>query len=490
MLKDYEYIFSRLNVAADWLIAAGALVCAHGLRNYVLAPYIVPDVFRYPSRFQDYWWLTVFLPTAAVAILGYYGHYRYPGHRSWRRQGAGYFAAAIGAVLAAALVSFALTPRGATAGFSSLFTEEFVSRGVLALFVPTATLFFLAKQALLELYFRRPGRAGLVLHNMLLVGSSRAAEDFLARLDGHPRWGFQIIGVASEAENQASDSAALPVVATYDTLFDYLETHVVDDVVFLPADDEMRTFQPLLRGCEEMGIRTRIPLDSPGHNIARVSLEQLNQLPVITFNPVKELGAALVIKYALDRILAAILLVLLAPVFAGLYLLIKASAWKEPAFYAQTRCGLHGRQFRLWKFRSMVPDADRVRTQLEDQNEMSGPVFKMQNDPRITTVGRFLRRYSLDELPQLWNVVRGDMCLVGPRPPLPQEVQRYDRWQRRRLSMKPGITCIWQVSGRNRLSFEEWMAMDLEYIDNWTLMLDLRILAKTACVVVTGDGAM
>lgn len=490
MLKDYEYIYSRLNVAADWLMAAGALVCAHGLRNYVLAPYIVPDIFRYPSRFQDYWWLVIFLPTAAVAILGYNGHYRSVAGRRWRRLSAGYFAAAVGSVLAAALVSFALTPRGATAGFRSLFTEEFVSRGVLALFVPTATVLLLMKQALFNVYFYGRGQAGSVLHNMLLVGSPRAGAEFVKKLEGHPRWGFQVIGIATDGAGFAPVAGTPPVVATYENLFDYLETHVVDDVVFLPADEEMRTFQPLLRGCEEMGIRTRIPLDTPGHNIARVSLDHLNQLPVITFNPVKELGTALLIKYTLDRVLAAIFLILLAPVFAILYIVIKSTGWRDPAFYAQTRCGLHGRRFRLWKFRSMVPDADRVRTELEPQNEMSGPVFKMHNDPRITPVGRFLRRYSLDELPQLWNVLRGDMCLVGPRPPLPEEVQRYDRWQRRRLSMKPGITCIWQVSGRNRLSFEEWMAMDLEYIDNWTLMLDLRILMKTALVVVTGDGAM
>ncbi|HSU82406.1 MAG TPA: sugar transferase, partial [Thermoanaerobaculia bacterium] len=157
--------------------------------------------------------------------------------------------------------------------------------------------------------------------------------------------------------------------------------------------------------------------------------------------------------------------------------------------YRQTRCGLNGRSFTLYKFRTMVADAHERRQEFLHLNEMNGPVFKLKSDPRVTRLGRLLRRFSLDELPQLWNVLRGDMSLVGPRPPIPEEVAQYQRWQRRRLAMKPGLTCLWQISGRNDVDFDRWMQLDLEYIDSWSPMLDLKILLKTVPVVLSGRGA-
>jgi lipopolysaccharide/colanic/teichoic acid biosynthesis glycosyltransferase len=162
---------------------------------------------------------------------------------------------------------------------------------------------------------------------------------------------------------------------------------------------------------------------------------------------------------------------------------------KGPVFYHQERVGLSGRLFKMHKFRSMLSDADKRLHEVMAHNEMTGPVFKMTNDPRITKVGRWIRKFSVDELPQLWNVLVGEMSLVGPRPPLPKEVELYERWQRRRLSMKPGITCLWQVSGRNDIDFETWMKLDMEYIDNWSLILDLKILFMTIPVVIFAKGA-
>jgi lipopolysaccharide/colanic/teichoic acid biosynthesis glycosyltransferase len=169
-------------------------------------------------------------------------------------------------------------------------------------------------------------------------------------------------------------------------------------------------------------------------------------------------------------------------------ILIKLTS-RGPVFFKQKRCGLNGREFIMYKFRSMVDNAEQFRLELESLNEMDGPVFKSSRDPRITTIGKIIRRRSIDELPQVFNVLRGDMSLVGPRPPLPEEVARYQRWQRRRLSMKPGMTCLWQISGRNEVSFEDWMKLDLTYIDNWSLLLDLKILLKTVPVVLLGRGA-
>jgi lipopolysaccharide/colanic/teichoic acid biosynthesis glycosyltransferase len=185
---------------------------------------------------------------------------------------------------------------------------------------------------------------------------------------------------------------------------------------------------------------------------------------------------------------ALALLLVLSPVFLVLAVLIKLSS-KGPALYRQTRCGLGGRKFTLYKFRSMQRDADLRRDELEALNEVDGPVFKIKDDPRCTPVGRFMRKFSLDELPQLVNVLKGEMSLVGPRPPLPEEVEKYEPWQRRRLRMPPGLTCLWALEGRNRLSFRRWMELDLEYIDKWSFALDCKILLKTIPVVLLGRGA-
>jgi exopolysaccharide biosynthesis polyprenyl glycosylphosphotransferase len=194
------------------------------------------------------------------------------------------------------------------------------------------------------------------------------------------------------------------------------------------------------------------------------------------------------VRRIMDVVLVSILGLITSPLMLITATLIKVSS-PGPVFFRQERCGLNGRPFIMYKFRSMVNDAEQRRFELEALNEMDGPVFKSSRDPRITALGKFIRRFSIDELPQLFNVLRGDMSLVGPRPPLPEEVARYQRWQRRRLSMKPGITCLWQISGRNEVSFDDWMKLDLSYIDNWSLLLDLKILLKTVPVVLLGRGA-
>jgi lipopolysaccharide/colanic/teichoic acid biosynthesis glycosyltransferase len=186
--------------------------------------------------------------------------------------------------------------------------------------------------------------------------------------------------------------------------------------------------------------------------------------------------------------MALVFLVVLSPLFLMLAILIKLTS-HGPVLYRQTRCGLGGRKFTVYKFRSMCADADLLREELEALNEMDGPVFKIKNDPRCTTVGALMRKFSVDELPQLVNILMGDMSFVGPRPPLPEEVEKYERWQRRRLRMHPGLTCLWALEGRNKLNFKHWMELDLEYIDNWSPSLDWKIMLKTIPIVLLGRGA-
>jgi exopolysaccharide biosynthesis polyprenyl glycosylphosphotransferase len=219
-----------------------------------------------------------------------------------------------------------------------------------------------------------------------------------------------------------------------------------------------------------------------------MELLEFEGFPLLSFSTTPTNEVLLLVRRIMDIFISSIGFVFALPVMTLSAILIK---WTSPGpiFFKQERCGLNGRTFTMYKFRSMVDNAEQLRFELEALNEMDGPVFKSSRDPRITPVGKFIRRFSIDEFPQLYNVLRGEMSLVGPRPPLPQEVSKYERWQRRRLSMKPGLTCLWQISGRNEVSFEDWMKLDLTYIDNWSLLLDLKILLKTVPVVLLGKGA-
>jgi exopolysaccharide biosynthesis polyprenyl glycosylphosphotransferase len=235
-------------------------------------------------------------------------------------------------------------------------------------------------------------------------------------------------------------------------------------------------------------VRTTIAADIFSLGLMKSEISYFGGMPLIHFQTPPGESWQLAIKRAMDIVVAAVALVLLSPLFVFLAVGVKLT--RGPVFFRQTRMGLNGRLFQMYKFRSMLVGAERDLGALKARNEMSGPVFKMRDDPRITSFGRFMRRFSLDELPQLWNVLVGDMSLVGPRPPIPGEVSLYDRKSRRRLSMRPGLTCTWQVSGRNEITdFQDWVALDLQYIDNWSLLKDMALLLRTIPAVLLGTGA-
>jgi exopolysaccharide biosynthesis polyprenyl glycosylphosphotransferase len=241
--------------------------------------------------------------------------------------------------------------------------------------------------------------------------------------------------------------------------------------------------------CEREGVQVRIISDFLGRIAKRFRADMIYGLPIISISYIPHNQLALAVKRAMDIVISLLALILLAP-----YVLIIAAAIKMtspgPVFYEWNVVGFNKKPFKSWKFRTMVVGADKMKDRLAHLNEMNGPVFKITNDPRITPVGRFLRKFSLDELPQLWSVLKGDMSLVGPRPVGPHELVLYESWQRRKLSIKPGLTCLWQVNGRNKISdFDDWAKMDLEYIDKWSLWLDCKILLKTIPAVISGKGA-
>ena len=273
-------------------------------------------------------------------------------------------------------------------------------------------------------------------------------------------------------------------------LVSFLHDHSINTVVIAARHAHFGTVEKTIRACELEGVEAWLMADFFQTQISQTSLDDFYGRPVLVFHSGPETRWPLLVKQCMDVFLGAVGLILASPVMLAAAASIKLTS-PGPVFFRQQRAGLNGKPFVMYKFRSMVSDAEQLKQELAALNEMSGPVFKVTNDPRVTGVGRFLRKYSIDEFPQLFNVVRFEMSLVGPRPLPVDEVKRFDdRAHRRRLSMKPGLTCTWQVSGRNDVKdFKEWVRMDLEYIDNWSLRLDCKILWRTIWVVLSGKGA-
>ncbi|HME99215.1 MAG TPA: sugar transferase [Terriglobia bacterium] len=314
--------------------------------------------------------------------------------------------------------------------------------------------------------------SALDVRNVAVVGLGAAVDDFARIIETHRVWGLKLVGVFAREEVRA-----------------LLERGGVDELILVVERESLDEFTETFLLCEELGVTARVVLNFFPHSIARMELHEFGGFPLLSFSTTPTNEAVMFIRRILDIVLTGLILIIIGPVLMlPTAILIKLTS-RGPVFFKQKRCGLNGREFIMYKFRSMVDNAEQFRLELESLNEMDGPVFKSSRDPRITTIGKIIRRRSIDELPQVFNVLRGDMSLVGPRPPLPEEVARYQRWQRRRLSMKPGMTCLWQISGRNEVSFEDWMKLDLTYIDNWSLLLDLKILLKTVPVVLLGRGA-
>ncbi|MFQ5663941.1 MAG: sugar transferase [Terriglobia bacterium] len=326
---------------------------------------------------------------------------------------------------------------------------------------------------------------------ILVVGTGPHAQELATLIRASRGSGLRLVGFVETSEGNTAAAAATLNPAPVWPVADVpriLRQQVVDELLFTVSKEELERMEELLLLCEEEGVRTRVHLRIFPHLSSRVYVENLRHLPLLTFSTLPENELHLLVKRLGDVVGAAGLLVVLSPFLVLLGVLVKLTS-PGPMLYRQQRCGLGGRRFTLYKFRSMVADADERRAELAALNQADGPVFKMMDDPRCTRLGRWMRKFSLDELPQLWNVLKGEMSFVGPRPPLPEEVEEYERWQRRRLRMRPGLTCLWALEGRSRLSFARWMELDLDYIDTWSLWLDLKIFLKTIPRVLAGRGA-
>ena len=368
---------------------------------------------------------------------------------------------------------------------------HYVSRLLLGMFAVFDLLLTVGFRLLMRVLDERFPHWLAVPRNVLVVGGTREATEVGRILKSEERLGARLFGFAvmdsgDEVATDATDSSQ--PVYRLDEVGELLRHHVIDEVVFAVSNKDLERLEETFLLCEKEGVKVRVLLSIFPHAVSHVTLDRLQGIPLLTFSTTPQNESLLLLKRGVDVALAAGLLVMLSPFLVVFSLLIKITS-EGSVLFRQTRCGLGGRKFTLHKFRSMRVGADQMREALQERNEQDGVAFKIRNDPRCTRVGRIMRKFSLDELPQLWNVLKGDMSLVGPRPPLPEEVDKYERWQRRRLRMKPGLTCLWALEGRNTLSFKRWMELDLQYIDTWSPALDWEILLKTIPVVLSGRGA-
>lgn len=352
-------------------------------------------------------------------------------------------------------------------------------------------------------YWRRRGRN---FRNIIICGVGEQALKLVGEILARPELGLGVRAFADLREKIPSDDDSVHIFQRKLARFEQLKSrrilsgkidllralreYAIDEVIFTDVVECMPQVEEMIQSCSEQGVRTTIAADLFSFGLIKSGVSYFGGMPLIHYQTPPGDRWELSVKRLIDIMAAFVLLIVLSPVLGLIALIIKLTSRSDTVLFRQKRVGLNGRLFTLYKFRSMRPGAEQELDTLRHLNEMNGPVFKMSTDPRVTSVGRFLRRHSLDELPQLWNVLRGDMSLVGPRPPMPGEVSLYERRDRRRLSMRPGLTCTWQVSGRNQIhDFENWVKLDLEYIDNWSLLRDFELIFKTIPVVFLGTGA-
>jgi exopolysaccharide biosynthesis polyprenyl glycosylphosphotransferase len=376
--------------------------------------------------------------------------------------------------------------------FASLFSIRMLTTQFLIVFWFTSTVLLAITRLTIRriaAYLRIHGRD---LRYMLILGTNSRAVEFAQRLLESPERGFRILGfVDDDWHGMATfEETGFKVVSNYAGLADYLRHNVVDEVAFnLPFGSFYKHSYEVASLCEQHGITVRFNSDVFGLKSTRWRAEEFDGNHYIaTYKGSSEFWPQTA-KRALDIAVAAIALLLVLPIMVISAVAIKLTS-PGPVFFLQERIGLNKRRFKIFKFRTMVPDAERLMADLEKLNEAGGPVFKIKQDPRITSIGKFLRRSSIDELPQLLNVLKGDMSLVGPRPLPVRDYEGFSEdWHRRRFSVKPGITCLWQVKGRSGITFNQWMLLDIQYMDEWSLWLDFKILAKTIPAVLKGSGA-
>jgi len=481
MLKEHQVLIRRSIMFLDILVIMGAFLLAYNIRinfhlfyrfDLIPASRVVFETVGFRQH------LIAFFPLIPlwVLMLSLSGAYR-----SFRTISVlKIFWAVIRAVFLTVLVF---------SSFAFIFKLEFISRIFFTIFIGFSTFLLVLEKWIVISFSRRARSRGYNYRRLLLVGTGPRAERFIAMLKSHPEWGFKIVGLIDDDMSRVNKHFfGINVIGALRDLADILRRRTIDEVIFIVPRTWLQRIQQSIAICETLGIKASVAADLFDLRIAQAKQDDLGGFPLLSFESTLAKEWQLLLKRAVDLVVSVAGMILILPVFLIVAAVIKFSS-KGPIFFRQRRMGLNGRVFTCYKFRSMLKGASKKLDEVKHLNEMDGPVFKIKKDPRITFVGMFLRKISLDELPQLFNIFMGNMSLVGPRPPIPSEVKKYELWQRRRLSMRPGLTCLWQISGRNKISFDRWMELDLQYIDTWSLWLDFKILIKTIPVVAFGIGA-
>lgn len=412
-----------------------------------------------------------------VSFLSYFGAYQSPrkmkiGGYSW-------------AVFRAVAIAFGI--------FLSLiffFEIQYVSRLVILIFASVEFVVLLLIRIAVAKYYAHVIKNSKNSLRVLIVGTGERARELAWKLQVQAEWGLTVVGYLDpDAERVGWEIDGDFVLGTIENIHECLKEHVVDEVIIAIPRSLLNDAEPIAWACMEEGIKLRFMADIFNLQMANVSLTMAGDLPLLTMEPVAHDESKLFAKRIFDLVVTTISMPVILPILVLTAIAVKLDS-PGPAFFVQQRVGLRKHRFPMFKFRSMYVDAEAKLKELEHLNEADGPIFKMKNDPRVTRVGSFIRKTSIDELPQLFNVLRGEMSLVGPRPMSIRDVDLFEKGlQRKRFSVKPGITCIWQVSGRSELTFDEWLELDLEYIDNWSFFLDVELLLRTIPAVLKSKGA-
>jgi len=448
------------------LVDAGLFILSFWLAHALRANWQFEFLWERPGiqPFQDYFWLIFVILPVAPLLLRFQGFYDRPLLALRRQTVWRLFWACVWATIIVILVSF--------------LRREQPARGVIVLFGAISFFLVLLKEEAVRHWVKSKFGQDQFKKRLLLSGTPEDTGNLRAQLRGQPHEGIEIL-----AEVDLNET---PI----ERLVDLLHEHSANGVVLCAKHTLFGQVEKVIQACELEGVEVWLLADFFKTQISQTALDDFEGRPMLVFRSTPEASWQSFAKQVVDIVGALILLTAFSPIMLVVALLIKLTS-PGPILFRQQRAGLNGKPFVMLKFRSMATDAEQHKHELEVLNEMSGPVFKVTNDPRVTPIGRFIRRKSFDEFPQLVNVLRGEMSLVGPRPLPVDEVKRFDELaHRRRLSVKPGLTCLWQVSGRNNVKdFRDWVRLDLEYIDNWSLWLDFKILFRTIPVVLLGTGA-
>lgn len=468
MLKQQARLLTKISVLLDAVTLVIAFCAAYILLQ--LSTHRLLDLHEYA------WALLIILPTwlLLLSYSGIYGSMRIK--RFSEIFGQLFKVHAAGGMVITSFI-FMLAPR------------EF-SRLLVGAFILISLALMTAAKAIVKQVLKYIRRKGYNIRNVLIVGNGEKARYFAQLVQGHADWGLVVAGVipfCNDGNEVASDCIKLD---TIDSLTNFCKQKLVDEVVFSLPPEQMPFIDDHIASLQEMGITVRMVIDLYDIPTARKEITLFHdELPMLTFYGKAFDSEQLFLKRCLDIIGSVVGLIITGLLLPFIALAIRMES-KGPLFFSQNRVGENGRIFKCWKLRSMFVDAEERKKELMDRNEMQGAMFKIKDDPRVTKVGKFIRKTSIDELPQFWNVLRGEMSLVGTRPPTPDEVATYQNWHRKRICIKPGITGLWQVSGRNQIDdFDEVVRLDIRYIEEWSLWLDIQLLAKTLWVVVARRGA-